>query len=218
VQIGANDGITDDPLYLYIKNENWRALLVEPRSDVFEARLKVNYRNVPDVFFENVALGELPFYRLSFTKEKWATGLASFVKDCLEAHIKNGYIANKARDDEVALPEKEADWIEEVMVKVDNFTNILKRNDFRRVDLLCVDTEGFDYQILKMFDFKNRTPELILFESKNLSDGDFIKAQEFLKGFGCRLFWQKGNVLALQFEMPWAKKFFLRAKALIQKI
>jgi hypothetical protein len=140
------------------------------------------------------------------------------VKDCLEAHIKNGYIANKARNDGIRLPEKKEDWIEEVRVKVDNFENILNRNNFRSVDLLCVDTEGFDYQILKMFDFKNRAPELVLFESKNLSNSDFIEAQEFLKGFGYRLFWQKGNVLALRFKMPWVKRFFLRVKAFIQKI
>jgi FkbM family methyltransferase len=222
LQIGANDGITDDPIHYYIKKEGWKALLVEPQPQVFENDLKVTYADAKNVQFENVALGrvqgELPFYQLSFTQAKWATGLSSFVKGCLEAHIRNGYVKDRAALDGIVVPEKGEYFIEEVKVKVDTFANILKRNGFRRVDLLCIDTEGFDYQVLKLFDFNFYAPELVLFESKNLSDVDFIKAKALLAGFGYSLYWQKGNTLAVRFKIPRIDDVRFWLSAFLQKV
>ena len=163
-------------------------------------------------------VGELPFYQLSFTKEKWATGLASFVRECLQDHIDRGYVYRKSIKSGTTPPENESDYIEEVMVKVDTFENILSRNNFDRVDLLCIDTEGYDFEVLKMFDFEKFKPELVLFESKNLADEDFINAQGLLKKYGYNLFWQKGNTIAVRFKVPWPIRGMLKAKAFIEKL
>jgi len=45
------------------------------------------------------------------------------------------------------------------------------------VNLLCIDVEGFDYNILKLFDFKKYSPEIVLYESKHLSDLDFTESK-----------------------------------------
>ena len=55
VQVGANDGKTNDPLYHYVKKYNLKGILVEPQKDVFE-ELKKTYEGVPGLIFENAAI------------------------------------------------------------------------------------------------------------------------------------------------------------------
>jgi hypothetical protein len=57
VQIGANDGKTEDYLYDFVCRGGWRGILVEPVRPVFE-KLQRNYRDVPDLTFENVAISD----------------------------------------------------------------------------------------------------------------------------------------------------------------
>ena len=64
VQIGANDGIVDDPLREFLLRGLWRGVLVEPVPYLFE-RLRRNYSSRPDLAFANVAIasqrGHMPF-------------------------------------------------------------------------------------------------------------------------------------------------------------
>ena len=67
IQIGANDGLKADPIYLYVNKYHWNGILVEPVKYIFD-NLRKNYQGVPNVLFENVAIGEKDgfknFYRL----------------------------------------------------------------------------------------------------------------------------------------------------------
>src|SRR5579859_5236379 len=91
VQIGANDGITSDPVFDFIKRYRWSGLLVEPLPDIF-ARLRDNYREARNVILVNSAIGpakDLTLYRIS-PKVKhgppWLHLLASFSRDVLLRH------------------------------------------------------------------------------------------------------------------------------------
>ena len=55
IQVGANDGISHDPLRAYIERYHWRGILVEPQPRVF-ARLCRNYASHTQLRFANVAL------------------------------------------------------------------------------------------------------------------------------------------------------------------
>src|SRR5271157_3744519 len=55
VQIGANDGVCCDPIREYVIKSHWRGLLVEPVPFLFR-RLVENYRDEPQLIFENVAV------------------------------------------------------------------------------------------------------------------------------------------------------------------
>ena len=46
------------------------------------------------------------------------------------------------------------------------FDELLKKNNFTGADLLHLDTEGFDYRILRSIDLKKYNFRLILFESE----------------------------------------------------
>ena len=56
VQIGANDGINNDPIHKFIKRDHWRGVLLEPQKYVFEKYLKPLYRNTPGIYVMNAAL------------------------------------------------------------------------------------------------------------------------------------------------------------------
>src|ERR1700761_6797871 len=69
IEIGANDGVSSDPLREFIVKYPWKGVLVEPQPDVFET-LKSNYAHLENrIFFENVAIasnsGPIEMYRIS---------------------------------------------------------------------------------------------------------------------------------------------------------
>jgi hypothetical protein len=59
LQIGANDGFTEDPVHEIIKKNNLAALLVEPIPYLFDA-LTRNYSGFTKVQFENAAISSEP--------------------------------------------------------------------------------------------------------------------------------------------------------------
>ena len=58
IQIGACDGLMDDPIYKWINKYRWHGILVEPQTREFE-RLKRTYADHSDrLRFDNVAISE----------------------------------------------------------------------------------------------------------------------------------------------------------------
>lgn len=217
LQIGANDGKSNDPVYPYFADYGWRGLLVEPQKDVFDQGLTQTYAGNDRVILENVALGTSegwqPFYRVSFSKARWATGLSSFNRKSLEDHIDNGYILRRAQEEGIPVPANQADWIEETAVQTATVSGLLQKHNINDVDVICIDTEGYDYELLKLIDLKRLAPQVIFFESKNLSDTDFVAAQSMLTGLGYRLFWEDGDTLAIRFPYPAIKRWWHWARA-----
>lgn len=166
IQVGANDGVMADPLRPLILRHGWRGILLEPQPDLFE-QLKRNYRDQPQLILKNAAIdrqdGEKTLYRAradyfaKFQRDgelEWVRGAASFDRAALEGipHI-DGYI-------------------EEISVPGICFDTLLDQTAFGHVHLLQIDTEGFDYEIIKMFDIAKRRPEIVHFEHKMLSERD----------------------------------------------
>jgi hypothetical protein len=56
-----------------------------------------------------------------------------------------------------------------------------------RVDVLQVDVEGFDAEVIRLFDFDRWQPSIVQFEHKHLSRGDIDSSLEQLAGFGYRM-------------------------------
>jgi FkbM family methyltransferase len=221
-QVGANDGKNNDPVHKYFRDDEWHGLLVEPQKDVFDLGLSKTYEGNSRVRIENVALGKeegsLPFYRVAISKARWATGLSSFDKKSLEEHIKNGYIIRKAQEEGISIPEDHTEILETVFVPTLTVQTLFDKHNVQKIDVICVDTEGYDFEILKLIDFKKYKPEVVLFESKNLSNDDFIAAKNLLKANGYELFWEKGDTLAVRTKYPMYLKFMHKAKAFLRKV
>ena len=175
VQIGAHDGLTYDPIRPFVEKHHWGGLLVEPQPPIFK-QLVANYASEPQLRFENAALaesdGQATLY--SFAPDSnlpaHASMLTSFRRELLEANG-HGYSGK----------------IQETRVPALHPTSLLKKHGVERVDFLQIDTEGYDYQILKMWDFAYTKPALIHFENNFLSAEDFERCTQLLAKQGYRL-------------------------------
>ncbi len=222
LQVGANDGKTNDPVHEFFTNYGWSGILVEPQLDVFEQGLTKTYAGNSRVILENVALGktegQLPFYRVAVSKARWATGLSSFDRKSLEGHIENGYILRKAKEEGVAIPKTQDELIETVSVPTVTVEGLLAKHRVAKLDVVCIDTEGYDFEVLKLIDLGRLAPEVVFFESKNLSDEDFIAAKALLHTNGYQLFWEKGDTLAIRYPYPLVERLKGWVKAFSKKL
>ena len=160
VQIGANDGVSNDPIRSFIERYRWEALLVEPLPDIF-ARLERNYRGFPGIRLTNCAIGpagQLTLYRVQAevgNRFPWLHELASFDRNVVLRH-------------EVFFPDL-ARYVVEEKVPCLPFATLMERHGVAGIDALVIDTEGYDFEILKQIDFERYRPKVVLFEHKHLS-------------------------------------------------
>ena len=199
LQIGANDGMERDPLLKFIRRDGWTGVLVEPQEDVFR-KLEYLHSHSRGIKLVNAAVdhrsGETPFYRISFSNARWATGIASFRRDTLEKQIESGYVEACANAEGIPLPEHREDYIEEISVRCYALGDLIRQSGLEGIDLLQIDTEGFDFEIIKMIDFSLMKPTLISFEVSHLSREDTYRCFELLKGEGYRIYTWKRDALA----------------------
>jgi len=195
VQIGANDGINNDPIHKFIKRDNWNGVLLEPQKYVFERFLQPLYQKTEGIAVLNAALdvkdGNKSIYRIAISNSRWATGITSFDRSVLEAKIDSGYIEDQAIKEGIPVPENRNDYIVEENVECVCTDSLLKRFNLSKIDWLQIDTEGFDFEIIKMFDIDKTRPEVIVYENLHFSETlkeeclEYLKKHDYLcKNFG----------------------------------
>ncbi len=181
VQVGSNDGVSNDPIHRYIEKNKWKGILVEPVKFLFD-KLKSNYQDYSQqLIFENRAIakndGTAVFYRLKENDDPhrpfWYNQIGSFNKQVLLSH--------KDSDDFESL-------IIEEEISTISFASLVTKHHFTKVDLIHIDTEGYDYEILKLIDFKNLGTGIVIYEYVHLSLGDFIKSLRLMKANGFEVF------------------------------
>jgi FkbM family methyltransferase len=175
VQIGANDGFSDDPASEIIRDHRLRALLVEPIIPMYR-KLVEFYAGFPEVRCENCAIGRedgtmtLYTVRPDPSLPPYVTRLASFDRR----------IVLKQRGTVPAI----ANFIEPVQVPAMTLQSLLNKHEIRLLDWLQLDTEGFDFEIIKMLFGTAFRPQIISFESAHLSREDKIACATVLRGEG----------------------------------
>ncbi len=188
VQIGANDGVIYDPIYPFVQQSNWRGVLVEPVRTCFE-RLKQNYNANDRLIFENVAISDRrevrDFYRIRdnipFLPE-WCKGLGTFDLDILMTHT-------------WAVPDLARYVVKEQMECI-SLTDLLEMHHIKKLDLLLVDTEGYDYEILEQIDFETMAPAILLYEHQYIDKRWRGEWEMTLRDRGYRISRHFGNTLA----------------------
>ena len=192
VQVGSNDGVQGDPIHELVKERrSWRGMFIEPINFLFR-RLRENYGDDERFLFENVAIGTRretkKFYYVSEKAKReldlpyWHDQLGSF---------DNSHITR-------ALGEEISPYIVEEDIECLPLQDVLDRNRVQTIDLLHIDTEGFDYQVLSQVDLKRYRPTVILFEHNLLSDEEISKARKLLRNTGYRLLQYGNDILALK--------------------
>jgi FkbM family methyltransferase len=169
IQIGACDGLLLDPIHDWIKKNHWRGVLVEPQRREFE-KLQRTYQNELDrIVLENVAIadsdGARTLYRVkdSEVTADWQRSIASLLH---------------RPDPERFTPE---------VVPCITLETLLNRHQVSRIDLLQVDVEGYDFEIIKLIDFKKIRPTLIRYEHRHLRPGDKHACKALLASNGYRI-------------------------------
>lgn len=155
VQIGGNDGVNDDPLNHFIVCNKSRVsgYILEPVKEYF-ADLEKTYTNFPLIKTLNLAIHNteknMVINRVNpmsaSVLPKYTKGIASFKK---EHHIN------------CKVPDEH--MIEETVTCI-SLDDLMIKNNITSVDLLQIDTEGYDAEIVLNIDFKKFKPSIINFE------------------------------------------------------
>jgi len=154
IQVGANAGREDDPIRPYLLKYPWKGVLIEPQPDVFE-KLKENYAALDGkIAFENVAistsLAPLQLYRLPPS----ATPSDSIVSFDPKIVAKQ---SNLRSEDMVAIS-----------VPTARLDDIVMKHGLTDVNILLLDTEGYDWDVIQSLDLVRTAPLLIRFEQGHL--------------------------------------------------
>lgn len=151
IQVGANDGsdnfFMEDPVRDLIKNDHKIfATLVEPQKIEFE-NLKENYKGYEDrIEFVNVAIshknGDVKLYKN--VHKNGTTGHSSLLL--------------RQNENNTTFEEQCYEVVKGVTVSK------LMSNKHKNVDVLVIDTEGYDMEIIKQFIKEKIYPKVIYFE------------------------------------------------------
>lgn len=187
VQVGANDGVRFDDLYFFVTEKRCKGLVIEPMRDYFE-RLVVNYKDYPQIKPVRLALHptreKCTLYRVDPARAHelphWAVGIASFLPN------------------HHALSNTPSEYIVEEEVNCMPLMNLLKLEGITQMDLLQIDTEGFDAEIIKMIDFSVIKPRIIKYEHVGLSEADKQGTELMLKQHGYSVFREGGDSIAVR--------------------
>jgi FkbM family methyltransferase len=187
IQVGANDGISFDFLYAFVVKRKPRGVVIEPVFDYFE-ELQYNYKEFPEIIKINKAVH--PFEKEIVINKiapkaidkypDWVKGIASID---VKHHLKTGIDSS--------------DIVQE-RVEANTLMDILETNfDASFLDYFQVDTEGFDFEVVKMIDFGAIRPKMIKYESVNLSKEDQYKLIVLLEKNGYYLFQEFGDTVGV---------------------
>lgn len=156
IDIGANDGVFFDPIFRFVTQNRVHGIVVEPLKDLFK-KLVHNYKDHPSVVPVNAAIHatekSMVMYRVNPAREAelpwWVKGIASFRKE----HLTENPVMN--------IP---SEYLVTERVVCMTLAELFEKYRVEKVDLLQVDTEGYDYEIIKMIDFSRCKPNIIHFE------------------------------------------------------
>jgi FkbM family methyltransferase len=152
VQIGANDGVFYDPIRRWIVKHDWSGVMFEPQSDCVE-KLNALYAGNPKIRISNLGIakesGKRKLYRHAFGS------------GCHSLLLRREHCDGDSFD--------EIDCI--------TFEQAVRIYGIRHIDLLTIDTEGYDLQILDSLDLDLIKPQNIWFE-KWVHDFDDMNNQD----------------------------------------
>jgi FkbM family methyltransferase len=152
VQIGANDGVFYDPIRRWIVEHDWSGLMFEPQTDCVE-KLRALYAGNDKIRIANLGIakegGKRRLYRHAFGS------------GCHSLLLRREHCDGDSFD--------EIDCI--------TFEQAVRIYGIRHIDLLAIDTEGYDLQILDSLDLDTIKPQNIWFE-KWVHDFDDMNNQD----------------------------------------
>jgi FkbM family methyltransferase len=164
LQVGGFDGVTGDPIYPLIEKYSLHGIVVEPQPWAFE-RLTANYAKFGNRFrLVNAAVAPedgtrtLYYVRPGAKGPEWLPQIASFDKSVLLKH-------------KFASPDLAA-HVAAVEVPCVTFSTLLRESTGVSIDVLQIDAEGYDAEILRLYDLRRHQPAIVHYEHVHLRNGE----------------------------------------------
>jgi FkbM family methyltransferase len=177
IGIGANDGITHDPLYPFIRDHGWRGVMVEPIPEAFAA-LRRNYAAYPDVALVQAAIGVE-----DGTSTIYSTAVSDQDQKSLQMTLHSSFSRDTLLKAREWYPDLETRIIER-SVPVMSFATLAGTTT---ADVLKIDTEGYDLAILKTIDLSSLAAKLIIAEHAHLTRDGKVEMADILLDHGYRV-------------------------------
>lgn len=206
IQVGANDGKINDPIHRFlIKNKRkTKAVLVEPQPDIIPF-LKKNYKNHPNIIIFNGAVGNEKKLTLFRPKpEFWKYYNEPFFKNVPSYRAPSG-IASSDREFVVENIKKKLKYdipaeevIEKIEVPCKTIESLAKIHLDNSVDILQIDTEGFDDKIIYSCNLKKIKPSVINYEYQHLGKEKELTLERHLRKYGYEIIkWSNSDKMAV---------------------
>jgi FkbM family methyltransferase len=207
VQVGANDGVINDPLHDFLRRfpERTEVTLIEPQRALIPY-LEANYAFHPARRIFNGAVGPAGVLCLhSITPQAWDKIDAPYARDWPAYRAPTGVTSTDrdhvirwlrtygrpGLDVEAAVVREEAPSLP--------LPDLLDRLSVgRRIDVLQVDAEGFDDEVIFHAAIEETQPRLINFEMANLPAPRFQALTQHLQANGFTISEQGGDCLAVR--------------------
>jgi len=177
IQIGANDGITNDPVDALIRRHALLAVRVEPLPEPF-AKLQARHAGDANVRTVQAAVdavdGDRPIWRVEAPGDQHVrlSTIASFDRSVIEKHHAR-YSSRGGR-------------LVEQLVRVISPSSLVREflPEAAGIDILQVDAEGYDAVIVRLFLDAGLRPHLINYEHNNLRGDDDAECLARLRSSG----------------------------------
>ncbi|MEM7140100.1 MAG: FkbM family methyltransferase [Actinomycetota bacterium] len=178
VNIGANDGVENDPIFESLQFYGWSGLAVEPNPATAEL-LRANMRGFDGVEVTTTAIGERSERQEFFTipaeragpDPAWASQVCSLSRSYV-----HDAIGNVRAIGNYDLPDDLESHIESTVVEVSSLPDLLRRHDVARVDVINIDTEGYNAIVFRQLDLERWAPAVIVLEFADMTDAEQTEA------------------------------------------
>lgn len=176
IEIGANDGIRNDPIYSRVVENGWHGVLVEPEPVQFAALVE-NYVDCPNLEFVHAAItpadGTVSLKRFD-PKATGGLGVesSSVSKEVLEKSARLLGLKNiEGFTDEIVVPSMKLETLIETTGLYDP-------------DLVVIDAEGSDASIVRDLLQTKISPTFVLYEHLMMGKAEKIQIQKEFKAQG----------------------------------
>ena len=190
--VGAHNG---ESILLFNKNFNFfKVYTFEPLQTNF-LKLKINTKKIEEkIIYLNCALGDKKENR---TIKEMVETSSSTLNDINEKSI-----YYKKKKFFLGVSENKKMFVEK-KVSIDRAINIIKKFKIDKIDLLKIDTEGYELNVLKGFDVNIDIVKVIIFEHHY----DLMISKNYTYRDINRYLVNKGFHLKYKFKMPFRKTF-----------
>lgn len=173
LQIGACDGILNDPIYEFILENKSFLHALEPINNYF-LELNDTYKNLKSVKTYNCAISDktekkyINYINSEKSPVKWLKGCSSLYEN---KNVLSNYIGKKLN---IEIDDELKNYIKnnthKILVNCYTLKDFLSINQINKIDIFISDTEGEDFEIFKQIDFNLYKPKIYFTEIYNWSN------------------------------------------------